>query len=160
MNISFPFCFRSLRSHETGIPSNPGYLDRAVGRGSGHDCAADGRDEVRLGDGEHDDGLAVLGGGRPGVLYVGVWGGLMVAVMFPAFAPVAGLIRQKPDGVGELRRCGPSCRGRNVVDADRGVGYVADLGVQGPGLPGRFPLLKIHVTQISGELLTKPRRNA
>ena len=105
MNTSFLFCFRSLRSYEAGIPSDPGCLDRAVGRGLGRDRAADGRDEVRLDDGEHDDGLAVLGCGHPGVLYVGVWDVPMVAIMFPAFAPVAGLIRQKPAGVRELRWC-------------------------------------------------------
>ena len=99
--------------------------------------------------------------GRPfsivnALVYVGVWGVMMVAMMFPAVAPVAGLFagltRQK---TGQRQKIAPVwifVSGYAVLwTLTGGVGYAADLGVQ--RLPGRFPVLQTHAAQIGGGLL-------
>ena len=88
--------------------------------------------------------------------YVGMWGVMMVAMMFPAVAPVvglfAGLTRQR---TGRRRKIAPVwvfVSGYAVLwTLTGGVGYAADLGVQ--SLPGRFPVLQTHAAQIGGGLL-------
>ena len=89
-------------------------------------------------------------------VYVGLWGVMMVAMMFPAVAPVAGLFagltRQR---TGRRRKVAPVwvfVSGYAVLwTLTGGVGYAADLGVQ--SLPGRFPVLQTHAAQIGGGLL-------
>ena len=80
----------------------------------------------------------------------------MVAMVFPAVAPVAGLFtgptRQR---TGQRRKVAPVwvfVSGYAVLwTLTGGVGYAADLGVQ--RLPGRFPVLQTHAAQIGGGLL-------
>ena len=102
--------------------------------------------------------------GRPfsavnALVYVGLWGVMMVAMMFPAVAPVAGtfagLTRQTlPD----LPMRAFVLRDAVVGDADRRAwGYAGDLDVR--SLPDRFPILKTYATQIGRGPFTKPRRD-
>ena len=99
--------------------------------------------------------------GRPfsvvnALVYVSLWGVMMVAMMFPAAAPVAGtfagLTRQK---TGRPRKIAPVwifVSGYAILWTLTGsVGYAADLGVQ--SLPGRFPILRTYAAQIGGGLL-------
>ncbi len=90
------------------------------------------------------------------LLYIGLWGVMMVAMMFPAIVPVAGIFaslsrRQRAQQL-------PSTpvwvfvSGYAVLwTLTGGVGYAADLTMQ--TLPTHFPLLKTHHLLISGGLL-------
>lgn len=89
-------------------------------------------------------------------VYVGLWGVMMVAMMFPAVAPVAGVFA----GLAGHRRARRQpvapvwvfVSGYAVLwTLTGGVGYAADLSVQ--SLPGRFPVLKTYGPLISGGLL-------
>ena len=90
------------------------------------------------------------------LLYIALWGVMMVAMMFPAIVPVAGIFATLARRKREQRL--PSTpvwvfvSGYALLWTLTGsVGYAADLTIQ--TLPARFPMLKTYHMLISGALL-------
>ena len=90
------------------------------------------------------------------LLYIVLWGVMMVAMMFPAIVPVAGIFatmaRQRREQQLPSTPVWVFVAGYAVLWTLTGsVGYAADLTMQ--TLPARFPVLKTYSTPISGALL-------
>lgn len=88
------------------------------------------------------------------LLYIVLWGVMMVAMMFPAIVPVAGIFAT----MAKQKREHPSLSvwafvsGYTVLwTLTGGVGYAADLTMQ--TVPAHFPVLKTYNMPISGALL-------
>ena len=90
------------------------------------------------------------------LLYIVLWGVMMVAMMFPAIVPVAGifatLARRKREQQLPSTPVWVFVAGYALLWTLTGsVGYAADLTMQ--TLPAYFPVLKTYSTPISGALL-------
>ena len=90
------------------------------------------------------------------LLYIALWGVMMVAMMFPAIVPVAGIFatmaRQRREQQLPSTPVWVFVAGYAVLWTLTGsVGYAADLTMQ--TLPARFPMLKTYNMLISGALL-------
>ena len=90
------------------------------------------------------------------LLYIVLWGVMMVAMMFPAIVPVAGIFatmaRQRREQQLPSTPVWVFVAGYALLWTLTGsVGYAADLTMQ--TLPARFPMLKTYSTPISGALL-------
>ena len=90
------------------------------------------------------------------LLYIALWGVMMVAMMFPAIVPVAGifatLARRKREQQLPSTPVWAFVSGYALLWTLTGsVGYAADLTMQ--TLPARFPMLKTYSMLISGALL-------
>ena len=90
------------------------------------------------------------------LLYIVLWGVMMVAMMFPAIVPVAGIFatmaRQRREQQLPSTPVWVFVAGYALLWTLTGsVGYAADLTMQ--TLPARFPMLKTYNMLISGALL-------
>jgi predicted metal-binding membrane protein len=91
-----------------------------------------------------------------GVLYVMLWGVMMVAMMLPAMAPIVGLFqtiaRRKQEQGLPFTPAWVFVAGYVVLwTLTGGVGYAADLAIQ--SVPESFPLLRTYGTTIGGGTL-------
>lgn len=93
---------------------------------------------------------------RSGLLYVALWGVMMVAMMLPAIAPMVGLCRtiarrRREQGL-PFTPAGVFVSGYVVLWTLTGsVGYAVDLAIQ--SLPRTFPLLQTYGNVIAGGTL-------
>jgi predicted metal-binding membrane protein len=91
-----------------------------------------------------------------GVLYVILWGVMMVAMMLPAMTPIVGLVqtiaRQKRAQGLPFTPAGVFVAGYVTLWTLTGsIGYAADIAIQ--SLPGVFPALQAYGTVIGGVTL-------
>ncbi len=88
-----------------------------------------------------------------GLLYIVLWGVMMVAMMFPAMTPIVGLFqtiarRKREQGLPFTPAWVFVSGYVTLWTLTGGIGYAADLAVQ--SLPGSFPMLRTYGAVIGG----------